>query len=522
MLEKISDKKIDILFVRIGGIDKTRYGIRGTVECKLIEPIGPEFCVAYLRYKGAFASIYDLSLHLDEDKAIKYIVDLQPSILGFSILYSHMMDDSYRFIAKLRKEGLKSHITIGGTYPTLNADEVLRNFYHIDSVVRVEGEITCHDLLRAVKGEIRLSDVEGLSYKLGKHVVHNSPRPLIENLSEMPFPSRDDFDAYTSLGGIVQIHSSRGCHANCSFCSTAAFYRKAPGNKWRSRNASNVVDEIELLLKQSPTNEIWFTDDNFIGPGEIGNERAKLIAEKIIKRGLDIKFIIQSRADNLRVDTIRKLKKAGLRKVYIGIESGIDSCLKTFNKKTTALQNASALKLLENEEVFAELGFIGFDPFTTVEDFSKNVDFLTEICGKSEYIHLFAFDMLLPYRGTPISDFLLKSNKAVENGIDYQSVISDQRINLAWRLTDNLLVQLGLATERIKALIIGDDSREDAKHCIRLKNEAMLGCLNEVRNNIFQNEEIIYSDKHSIVVFIYLSVAKLNSAMDEICSKYNR
>jgi anaerobic magnesium-protoporphyrin IX monomethyl ester cyclase len=524
MDKKILNEKEDVLFVRTGGIDVARYGIRGTVECKLIEPIGPEFCVAYLRCKKAKASVYDLSLYPDEDQAVLHIVSLQPSIAGFSILYSHMMKDGYRLIAKLRGKGLKSHITVGGTYPTLNAEEVLRNFPYIDSVVRVEGEITSYDLLRAIRGEIRVNEVEGLSYRSGERVIHNTPRSLIGNLDELPFPSRSDFETYISLGGIIQIHSSRGCHANCSFCSTAAFYRKAAGKKWRARSAINTVDELELILNRSTTNEVWFTDDNFIGPGEIGNRRAKSIAEEIIKRGLNVKIVIQSRADNLQVETIKKLKEAGLRKVYIGIESGVDRCLKTFNKKTTAKQNALALKLLENEEIFAELGFIGFDPFTTVEDFSQNVDFLASICGKSEYVHLFAFDMLLPYRGTPISEFLLKHDKAVEDGLDYKSVVSDPRIKTAWYFTDAILMQLGLATERIKALIVGNNSHEDAKLCIRLKNETMIKCLKEVRDIIIQGKKIETENlkNHPLANFICLSITTLNNAMDKIINKCNR
>lgn len=286
--------KIDVLFIRTGGVDIARYGIRGTVECKLIEPMGPAYCAGYLRSKGIEASIYDMSLYPHEDRAVLYTISKQPRIVGFSILYSHMMPDSYRIIVKLRKGGYNGHITVGGTYPTLNAEEVLRRFPAIDSVVRVEGEITSYDLLRAVNGEIKFQEVEGITYRKGKNIFSNPPRHLITNLDDLPFPIRDDFESYVSFGGIIQIHGSRGCHANCSFCSTAAFYRKAPGKKWRVRSPKNVVDELESLLVRSSTNEVWFTDDNFIGPGKVGDDRANQIAEEIMRRGLKVKLVIQS------------------------------------------------------------------------------------------------------------------------------------------------------------------------------------------------------------------------------------
>jgi len=507
--------KIDVLFIRTGGVDIASYGIRGTVECKLIEPMGPAYCAGYLRSKGIEASIYDMSLYPHEDRAVLYTISKQPRIVGFSILYSHMMPDSYRIIVKLRKGGYNGHITVGGTYPTLNAEEVLRRFPAIDSVVRVEGEITSYDLLRAVNGEIKFQEVEGITYRKGKNIFSNPPRHLITNLDDLPFPIRDDFESYVSFGGIIQIHGSRGCHANCSFCSTAAFYRKAPGKKWRVRSPKNVVDELESLLVRSSTNEVWFTDDNFIGPGKVGDDRANQIAEEIMRRGLKVKLVIQSRGDNLQRNTIKNLKQAGLRKVYIGIESGVNRALETFNKHMDKEKNANALKLLEAEEVFAEMGFIGFDPFTTVEEFAENVDFLSSLCGESEYIHLFAFDMLLPYRGTPISELLLRHGKAVEHGLDYQSVIDDPRIELAWRLTDALLIDSGPATEHIKALIIEDNSQEEAKRCIRLKNATMIRCLMQIRDAIFQLKikDVSLVERHPLFDLIKNSTAELNTAL---------
>jgi len=507
------NKKVDVLFVRTGGVDIARYGIRGTVECKLIEPIGPAYCVAYLRSKGARALIYDMSLHPDESRAVSDIISMQPRVVGFSILYSHMMIDSYRVIEKLRENGFVGHITVGGTYPTLNAEEVLRRFPAVDSVVRVEGELTTYELLRAVNDEIKMDDVEGLTYRENNRIINNPPRPLVVNLDDLPFPIRDDFENYVSLGGIIQIHASRGCHANCSFCSTAAFYRKAPGRKWRMRNPNNVIDELEALLTRSTTNEVWFTDDNFIGPGVIGNDRANQIAQEIVRRGLKTKLIIQSRGDNLQRTTIRNLKQAGLRKVYIGIESGVNRSLDMFNKRMNREQNANALKLLEEEKIFVEIGFIGFDPFTTREEFAENVEFLSSLCGKSEYIHPFAFDMLLPYRGTPICELLLKQGKAVEYGLDYQSVISDPRIELAWRLTDALLVATGPATEHIKSLITDDNSREEAKRSIRLKNATMIKCLTQIRDAIFRlaEDEVVSTEKnHPLFEFIHASAEALN------------
>ena len=477
------------LFVRSGGIEMARYGIEGTVERKLIEPIGIEYCASFLRSKNIEADIYDVALRPGKNHLVAMeILNQNPDCIGFSILYSHMMVDSYDLIVALKKNGYKGHITVGGTYPTLSADFVLKNFPLIDSVSRVEGETTSYSLSRSIKGEIKLEDVDGLSFRRQQLISHNKSLPLITNLDSLPNPSRDNFHAYAAKGGIIQIHSSRGCHANCSFCGTAAFYRKASGPKWRARSPKNILSELKSLVPMAKNNEVWFTDDNFIGPGTKGNERAIMIAEEIIKNSLKINFVIQSRADNLRRETMRKLKDAGMKKVYIGIESGTNRHLSTYQKRLTAKENAAALQLLESERLFVEIGFIGFDPYTTLQEIEENIRFLEQNSENSDFVHPIAFDMLIPYRGTPLAEKLKNEGLVIKERLDFKSLIKNEKVLIAWECIDYLLIKLGPATELVKALIINDETRSQARWTIKTKNRSFILCLRHVLSAISKKE----------------------------------
>lgn len=476
--------KTDFLFVRTAGVELARYGIKGTVESKLIEPLGIAYCTSYLMSRGFDADVYDIALKPNIGQAVQNILLLQPLVIGFAVLYSHMLKDAYTLITLLRDGGYDGHITMGGTYPTLSAEYVLKTFPLVDSVVRSEGELVCNNLCSALKSRTALEDIPGLSYRKGEQIFHNPPGYLIPTLDKMPNPVRDNFEEYGKHGGVIQIHSSRGCHANCGFCGTAAFYRKAEGPKWRARSASHSVAELASLLSRSVTNEVWFTDDNFIGPGSIGNQRAIEIAEIIIERRLDVKLVIQSRADNIQLQTVKRLKQAGLRKMYIGVESGDQRHLDSYNKRVLADQNVQALKLLEQEEVFAELGFIGFDPLTTLEEFGVNIAFMEQICGNSKFIHPFAFDLLIPYRGTPIAYDLLQKGLAVEDGFDFRSVIQNPLISEACSCVDHLLNRFGVLTEYIKSLIIQDGTTILAQEVILKKNRLFISCLKRVYKNL--------------------------------------
>jgi radical SAM superfamily enzyme YgiQ (UPF0313 family) len=422
-----------------------------------------------------------------------------------------MFADSIEVIRALRKAGYTGHVTLGGTYPTLSSDFILKSHPEIDSIIRTEGEVCSLKLFRAITRREDLRDVSGLSWRDSEGaVIHNPPQPLIPDLDALPFPARDNFSAYAKMGGIIQLHGSRGCHHNCSFCGTAAFYRMAPGRKWRARSASNIVSELTPLVHLAPTNEVWMTDDNFIGPGTAGNSRALDIAACIRSAKLDIKLIIQSRADNMRRETLRALKDAGLRKVYVGVESGITSDLTLFNKNITPVDSIAALRLIEDEDLFAELGFIGFTPFTTMTDFCQNVAFLERLCGASSRIHLFAFDRLVPYRGTPVWNLLLKEGLADCRGIEYRSVIRDPVIEQVWRHTDALLVMLGPATELIKSLIMLDGREIDACSAILQKNEVFIRGIKKIASTFLNAHQVCGIDIRPDLAEI---VVRLNRAL---------
>ncbi|MGA2721415.1 MAG: hypothetical protein ABSG79_03275 [Bryobacteraceae bacterium] len=58
----------------------------------------------------------------------------------------------------------------------------------------------------------------------------------------------------------------------------------APGREWRSRSPGSVVDEIQHLQRQYGVERINFLDDEFIGVGRKGRERALAIGEEIVRR----------------------------------------------------------------------------------------------------------------------------------------------------------------------------------------------------------------------------------------------
>ena len=285
---------------------------------------------------------------------------------------------------------------IGGQHVTYCAEEVLTTAPQIDFVVRGEGEQTLIELLDSIRTGSKLTAVSGLSFRSKSGLIMRNPeRRAVADLDTLPFPARDVLKRLVAAGRrpLLTMTSSRGCFGRCTFCNAQSFFRQGAGKAWRGRSAQLVVDELEELLTAHPDGAtepvVHFYDDEFIGPGSVGRNRAREIAEEIMRRRIKTKFYIFTRADNLVYDggeLLRLLKDAGLVRVFVGIESGIETELRLFRKGTTTEQNVSALRLLREVGVsMPASGFIMFHPYSSFETLRHNALFLREIGHHSLY-----------------------------------------------------------------------------------------------------------------------------------------
>jgi radical SAM superfamily enzyme YgiQ (UPF0313 family) len=261
------------------------------------------------------------------------------------------------------------HITAYGFYPTIAYKEIVKDFRAVDTVVLGEHEETLAELVKAIGSGAGHEGVKGLARLKGDDVVFDR-RSLIGDLDAMPFPVRTR--ALMRLDE-VNILGSRGCYGGCTFCYINPFY-DAKGTKWRPRSPENIMAEIDEIMATDGKKSFYFTDPNFFGPGKKGQERALEIAALLKER--DLTFGIEGRVNDIHDETIAPLVDAGLRHILIGLESGRDASLKRMNKMTTVAQNERALEVLRRHGIEPNVGFIMFEPDSSVSDIRENFEFL--------------------------------------------------------------------------------------------------------------------------------------------------
>lgn len=404
------------------------------------EYLGLGYLASYLEHHGLEVSVLNTNCRkaCTMRQAVERAVAAAPPLIGVTVPTLPNLPGAVHLIRELREAGYEGHITLGGHVPTFQHHDLLKSLPGLSSVVRGEGEQTLLDLARATMAGTEWRELPGLAYADGDELVVTPPRMLLRDLDSLPFPRRPLAELDPNLTQrIAEVASSRGCYGNCNFCSIFSFYDMSPGPRLRYRSAENVVDELEWLVDRYGIRTVIFVDDNFLGAGRLGKRRARRIAELILERELDLMLTLSCRANDIDQEVLYLLKKAGLTRVFVGIESGVRSALERFRKHVTPEQNLEALRILEDLDIHWDMGFIVYDPDTTFEELKENVAFLRE----NRLYYFKAATLLLngmvTFPGTPVEEQLREEGRlerrmeealafmgACDSSVDYQQALT--------------------------------------------------------------------------------------------------
>ncbi|MBI5633470.1 MAG: B12-binding domain-containing radical SAM protein [Nitrospirae bacterium] len=295
---------------------------------------------------------------------------LKPDILGIHIVYHWQQDIAlFNFLEKMKQLGQTSFITAYGFYATISPQAIMNNCAAIDSVIVGEAEGPFAELAEAINAKNSIFSVPGIAVRDVSCNSQFKKQTPIRDIDMVPFPVRTE--ALYRLPE-VNILGSRGCYGRCTFCYVNAYHGK--GIPWRGRSPENIEAEIKAIIAESGKRDFYFTDPNFFGPGQSGQERALRIA--VLLKPMQIRFGIEGRVNDIHDETIAALVDAGLRHILIGLESGRDESLKRMNKMTTVAQNENALRILRKHGIEPNVGFIMFEPDATLQDIRINFEFL--------------------------------------------------------------------------------------------------------------------------------------------------
>ena len=348
---------------------------------------------------------------LSFDEIRMEIEKFSPDVVGVSCLFSTQAENSHR-VAKLAKEVNPNIITVfGGAHPSALPELVMEDC-NVDFAIIGEGEYTTRELLRALEAESSFAALDGLALRENGRVKVLPKTRYIQELDSLPFPARHllsmekYFRINTPMGTTTRripntcLSTSRGCPANCIFCSIHTVW----GRKYRTRGSENVIKEMESLLENYGVKELQFYDDNLT----FDRARAFRIFDEMIKRRLDLLWTTPNGVAIWALDEelLRKMRESGCYKISLGVESGDDYVLHRIIQKPLDLERVKPIinfcrELGMGIDAFFVVGF----PGETKEQMEKTLCFARKL-----KVDNLSITLATPHPGTRLYEICQREN----------------------------------------------------------------------------------------------------------------
>lgn len=319
------------------------------------------------------------------DEEIELMVEKLKSadLIGISVYYISL--EAAKKLTAAIKSRLKAPVIWGGRHPTLAPEECIE---FADMLCIGEGEEVVLELADTLSAGKDIRNIRNLWIKRNGSVIRNVPRPLLNNLDEIPpieFPLQDchcvscegKFNPNGSHDHIT--FTSRGCLFSCTYCGEKDWRRSCKvKNNFRVRSPTNVIRELERIKTDPAIHFIYFQDALFPYNSEWIKEFSFLY-----KKRVGLPFCARLHPALIKNAEVKLLKEAGLQRLDVSIESASERVRrKIFNRQVSDSQIVAAHNSVLSAGVAKyNLLLIADNPWETDEDKQEALDFLMKLNG---------------------------------------------------------------------------------------------------------------------------------------------
>lgn len=232
-------------------------------------------------------------------EATEQNVDAIIIVCNNTLIYGERLRKIIEDCKWLRETGQISTIWLTGYMATSFKDDIIHNDPNAVGICDANGIQWMPDDMK----EGRL-----LGELIVEHSLFLDNHPGITKLNQdIPFDKKDRLSLLSSLS----------CNAKCSFCA----YNNGLGKRWRPREVSVVVKDIDFAFSVFGERPITFSDNDFLGNKRLADERVEIFARSLRKLPYNIRFSLNTRAECLTKKTLSTLANIGLTNITIGLES---------------------------------------------------------------------------------------------------------------------------------------------------------------------------------------------------------
>ena len=303
-------------------------------------------------------------------------------------------------------------IVWGGWHPSLFPKETLREA-GIRASVQGQGERPLLEIVRRLMANEGLEGIAGVTTVGPDGALHQTAGSPAEDINH--FPAADyglvPVESYFTLKKQRQLDyvSSQGCRFRCAFCADPTVY----GRSWSGLSPERVGEELSWLTRQHGATDVAFQDETFF----THTARVAGIAEALLARNTNFTWMATMRADQgtrLPADVFALCKRAGLRRVMVGMESGDQAMLDWMKKDATVEQVFTMADKCRDAGIAVLCNLIVGFPGESDASVMKTLAAAKRLraYGPNFQIAMFYYR---PYPGTPIADAVKDEPRSLED-----------------------------------------------------------------------------------------------------------
>ncbi len=310
--------------------------------------------------------IFDMNITNEPyEDLVRELTIIRPSLVGVSLrnikvanpgTHHSSFANHEKTIKIIKKIVPKATIVVGGPAFSLYAEEVMKKLKEIDYGIFGEGEQSFPELINNLK---QPESVRGVYYRRDGKVFFTGFRDWIPSGGKS-LPRRDllDIGKYADTPYSIGVQTKRGCVLKCIHCSD----RYLLGEEIRLRKPSEVVNEIEHLVKENKVRTFSFVDQVF----NIPINHSMKICEEIIRRDLSVKWTAWLNEKYINEDFLKIAKKAGCTYLSFSPDSASTSVIKKLRKNFTARELSRTYELARKYGMKVEYSFMINAPGETI------------------------------------------------------------------------------------------------------------------------------------------------------------
>lgn len=350
------------------------------------QPFGLASPAAWLRSAGCEVSCLDLAVQSLDRRAVA-----EADLVGVYVPMHTATRLATSLIPRLREINPAAHLCAYGLYAPANA-ELLRGL-GVQTILGGEFEspmAALADQLAAERGD-RRQPAEPARHSLP---LISLERQAFRTPDRAGLPPLSSYAALRMPNGDTRVtgytETTRGCKHLCRHCPVVPVYN----GRFRVVQRDVVLDDIARQLAQGAQHVTFGDPDFFNGPAH-----AVAVVRELHRRFPSVTYDVTIKIQHLvdHADLLPVLRATGCLLVTSAVESFDPLTLEIFDKRHSAEDFATAVRLLREAGIALNPTFVAFSPWTTRESY---VDFLGTICELGLVGHVapvqYAIRLLIP------------------------------------------------------------------------------------------------------------------------------